>query len=255
MPMSPRVIKAELAGEISLAAPLAAVLTGGTAGAAERFSPPELTRGTFTALAAASAEIRLEPAEAAPAMRGAVAESVTAAQGEAERIIANARGAAADIERAARERGLAEGRTLAAAEVAREVEPLYRQLAETLAEINELRPQLAMQAEQELIALAVEIAKKVVHREVAVDREVCVTLARVALARLHARAVAAVHLHPEDYAHLSAHRERLEMGASIELVEDRTVGRGGCLVRTEMGDVDARIEQQFAEIERGFMGL
>jgi flagellar assembly protein FliH len=62
-------------------------------------------------------------------------------------------------------------------------------------------------------------------------------------------------LHPDDFAYISAHKERLEAGHALELVEDRSIGRGGCLVHTEVGDVDTRIEQQFAEIERAFLEL
>jgi len=75
----------------------------------------------------------------------------------------------------------------------------------------------------------------------------------VALSRLHSRAYAKVRLHPEDYQYLTAHRQRLRADSSIELVEDSSVSLGGCIVQTEMGDIDARIEQQFAEIERGFL--
>jgi flagellar biosynthesis/type III secretory pathway protein FliH len=35
-------------------------------------------------------------------------------------------------------------------------------------------------------------------------------------------------------------------------VADKSVERGGCLVQTECGDVDARIEEQFREVERAF---
>ena len=38
-----------------------------------------------------------------------------------------------------------------------------------------------------------------------------------------------------------------------DLVPDPTVQRGGCVVKTDMGEVDARIERQFAEIERGLL--
>ena len=174
------------------------------------------------------------------------------AQAEAERLIANARAHAAEIERDAREQGLREGHAMAAAEVSRLAEPLRERLVQSLEEVAGLREAIAATAERELVRLAIEIAKKIVHREVTVDSEVALTLARVALARLHNRAVATVHLHPEDFAYVQAHCGRLGANTSIEIVEDQSIGRGGCLVQTEMGDVDARIERQFAEIERSF---
>ena len=174
---------------------------------------------------------------------------------EAERLIAEAQARAGQIEREARERGLAEARVLAEAEVERLVEPLRQQLAQTIEETANLRTVIAERAERDLVKLAIEIAKKVVHRQVTMDSEVALTLARVALTRIHNRAQTKIYLHPDDFAYVSNHLDRLSSGSSIELVEDRAISRGGCLIETEMGDIDARIEQQFAELERSFLGV
>ena len=179
---------------------------------------------------------------------------VAEAQAEAERLLAGARTGAAEVERQARERGMAEARAHAEGEIARLVEPLRAQFAESLDEVAALREHLAAQAEREMVRLAVEIAKKIVQREVTMDAEITLTLARVALSRINSRTVAIVRLNPEDFAYVNARRDRLGANVSVEIVSDASVGRGGCLVETESGDVDARIEQQFAEIERSLLG-
>lgn len=175
------------------------------------------------------------------------------AQAEAAHMLSEAAARVGEIERQARENAVAEVRAAVAAEAAAEAAALRGQLAETLAEVAELREQMASYAEHEIVQLAVEIAKKIVRREVTVDREIVISLARVALARLHNRALATVRLHPEDYQYLSAHRDKLGSGGTIKLIEDAAISRGGCLIETDFGDVDARIEQQFNEIERGFL--
>lgn len=174
---------------------------------------------------------------------------------EAERLIAEAQARAGQIEREASERGLAEARVKAEAEIARLVEPLRQQLAQTIEEAANLRVSIAERAERDLVKLAIEIAKKVVHRQVTIDSEVALTLARVALARIHNRAQAKIYLHPDDFAYVTNHLDSSASGSSVELVEDRAISRGGCLIETEMGDIDARIEQQFAELERSFLGV
>lgn len=192
----------------------------------------------FSSFVPAGAAISIEPEDA---------------EAEAERIIADARARAADIERQAREAGRAQMQAEIAAEVSRLVEPWREQLANTLEEIASLRTTITAQAERDLVRLALEIARKVVHREVSIDGEIVMTLARIGLTRGHSRTPATIHLHPDDFAYVNLHRERLVSGQSLELVEDRSIMRGGCLVRTEMGDVDARIDQQFIEIERAFL--
>lgn len=173
---------------------------------------------------------------------------------EADRTIQAAQARAAEIERAARERGLAEAQAKIQDEVNRAVHDLREKLAQSLEEIARLRAEMAAQAEHDLVRLALEIAKKVVRREVRVDQDVALTLARVALARLHSRVTATVRLHPDDYAYAFEHRERIGAESTVEIVEDRTISPGGCIVISDLGEIDARIEQQFAGIERDFLG-
>jgi flagellar assembly protein FliH len=198
------------------------------------------------------------PARPAPQAPAAPAEDpngvLAAARAEAERIVADARAQAARIEREAAQRGQAEARAAAEAETAMALAPIRDQLAESIEMVAGLYGVVAERAEADLVRLAIEIAKKIVQREITVDPEIALTLTRVALRRLHNCAVASVHLHPDDYAYISSRMDQLG-NTSVELVEDRSVGRGGCLVRTEMGDIDARIEQQFAEVERGLFGV
>lgn len=174
------------------------------------------------------------------------------ARREAELIIAEARSQAGEIERTAREKAVQEARASASAELAAALEPLRTQLARTIEEVSEVREQIASYAERELVQLAIEIARKIVRREVRVDRDIVISLARVALARMHNRALAIVHLHPDDYQYVHSHRDRLGTANTVKLIEDASVSRGGCLIETDLGDVDARLEHQFSEIERGF---
>ena len=99
-----------------------------------------------------------------------------------------------------------------------------------------------------------QVADSVGDREVTIDREIAFTLVKVSLGKLHDRAVAEVHLSPEDFTYVQAHREKLDFRGSLDLVEDRSISVGGCLIHTESGDIDARIESQFEEIAHGLMG-
>lgn len=181
-------------------------------------------------------------------------ETISAAQEEAAQIVAQAEAQAEMIAAAARDKGLAEARAQASLEVDAAVADLREQMSATIAEISNLYDVIAAQAENDLLRLALDIAKKVVQREVTMDREIALTLARITLERLHSRAVAAVHLNPEDFSYVSNNRDKLNFHGALEIVEDASVGLGGCLVRTEMGETDARLEHQFDEISRGLLG-
>ena len=181
-----------------------------------------------------------------------------AARDEAARIIAGAEQQSAAMRQAAHDNAINEARRQVedeiTAKVTGEVSQLRQALSSTIEQISALTQQIAEQAETELLELALDIAKKVVGREVSIDREVALTLVKISLAKLHNRTFAKIHLNPIDFAFIEAHRERLNFQGSLEIIEDRSVSPGGCVVQTETGAIDARIESQFDEIAHGLLG-
>ncbi len=208
--------------------------------------------GTPPAMPAYVEESYADPREEADAEAMAILDR---ARAEAARLVADAKANAANVEREARERGLAEAHEVIAGEVDAAVAPLRDQLAATLEDVSSLQETFAIKVERDTLRLALEIARKIVMRETTTDPDVALTLVRVALDRLRTRSIARIHLHPDDCAYVSARADRLNAGGGIEIVEDPTIHRGGCLVKTDMGEVDARIERQFAEIERGLLSV
>jgi len=181
----------------------------------------------------------------------AVSEIIRNAREEAARIIADAKEASADLRQAVEEKTDLEVKAMIETAVNERVAEIRGRLTETIEHISALADDITSQAETDLVQLAMQIAKKIVRREVTIDREIAFTLVKVSLNKLHNRSVATVHLNPEDLAFVEAHREACEFRGSLELVEDRSISVGGCLVHTETGDIDARIESQFDEIARG----
>lgn len=176
------------------------------------------------------------------------------AREEAEQIIVQAEREKELIEQAARENALREAESMIEAEVVAQTEALRSSFAESLLQLDALRSEIASRVELEVVELALEIAKKIVGREVMFDREIALTLVKVSLKKIHSRALAEVHLNPEDLAYVESHRDQLDFRGSLAFVEDRSVSPGGCLIHTETGDVDARIESQFEEIAHGLLG-
>ena len=179
-------------------------------------------------------------------------EIIAIAQTQAQEMVATAHAQVAQIATEAYEKGLAEARAQVDEEVNAAVAELREKLTHTVSELEPLYALIAARAERDLVKLALEIARKVIHREVTSDFDIVLTLARVALERLHPRAIAKVLLHPDDLEYVKTHRHELSHSSALEFIADLSVGRGGCIIQSEHGDIDARIEQQFASIERGF---
>jgi flagellar assembly protein FliH len=177
------------------------------------------------------------------------------AREEAARILAQAEKDKETIEFAAREKGLQFAQNSIDTEVSAQVNQMRTEFTETIEKIAGLQAEITAGAEIQLVELALEIAKKLVLREISIDREIALTLVKVSLKRLNSRATAKVLLNPDDFAFVGSHREKLDFHGSLEIIEDRSISVGGCLIQTETGDIDARIESQFDEISHGLLGV
>ncbi len=182
---------------------------------------------------------------------------VAQARAQAEQILSEAYAEAERIENKAYEQGYRAGQDAAAISSEERLKQVKAEYENSIIQLSRLREDMLSHCETDLIRLVMEIAKKVVHREVTVDREIVLTLIRVALKRIGSDTAATIHLHNDDFKILEDRRHEFLTGENgvVNLVADRSISRGGCLIETKLGSVDARIEEQFKEVERGFFGL
>lgn len=152
----------------------------------------------------------------------------------------------ADIEREAFAKGYQQGERAGYEAGAKRAEATLRRLGETIDELGDLRRTAVHQIEMQVVRLALEIARRILHREVSMDRHLAEAMVRVALDRLGATGPITIRLHPDDVAAVS---DRVRTGdGSLTLVADANVSRGGCLVEADAGFVDGGLDAQFAEI-------
>jgi flagellar assembly protein FliH len=109
--------------------------------------------------------------------------------------------------------------------------------------------QLDAEVEKELLNLTLSVGKQLARRELRVDPTQVIGIIRESLSQLPASARdVRVHLHPEDAATV---RERLaepSQDRAWKIVEDPTLSRGGCLIRTENSQLDARLDSRIAAV-------
>jgi flagellar assembly protein FliH len=160
----------------------------------------------------------------------------------------------AHLEKTAYENGFLQGEKAGMEIAEQKSEAMMRRYADSILELGRARSSLYAQVEREVVKLAVEVAKKIVHREIQVDKDIIQTLVRVALSHVAEKSAVTVHLSPQDYNYLLEQRAELSQseGRDISLLADKSIERGGCLIQTECGDIDARIEEKFKEVEHAF---
>jgi flagellar assembly protein FliH len=160
----------------------------------------------------------------------------------------------ARLEKTAYENGFHQGEKAGMEIAERKIDAIMKRYTEAIVEVGKLRASLYGQIEQEVVKLALAVSKKIVHREIQVDRDIIQTLVRVALSHVAEKSSVVIHLNPVDYSYLLDKKSELSQseGRDISLLADRSVERGGCLIQTDCGDIDARIDEEFREVERTF---
>ena len=160
----------------------------------------------------------------------------------------------AALERDAFSKGFAQGERAGAEAAAKRGEAMLRRLTETLGELTTLREQMIHQTERQMVQLALAVARRVVHREISLDQDLLIAMARVALDRLGESAQVTVRLNPQDFEATASARTAEWTGTHVTVVADARVGRGGCRIESEFGAMDAGVDAQIQEIARALLG-
>jgi flagellar assembly protein FliH len=153
---------------------------------------------------------------------------------------------------AAYQRGRQEAEQAAVERASAETKPVLERLGRATAEIATLRTKIRRETEKDLVCLSIEIARRVMRRELSTDPEAIQGIVKAALEKVQAREVCRIRCHP---AHEKAIRSCLERAGGlghVDLSSDAAMQRGDLLVETKRGDLDASIDTQLREIERGF---
>lgn len=194
------------------------------------------------------------PPAAVPAAAAPTAKSSAAAAGPPPSATNSREMDTREIENRIREAhasGVKEGEAAGKAKAATEMEPVMERLARSIDEIAKFRPRLRREAEQDLIRLAMAIARRVIRRELAIDPEALHGLILGALEKLQGQEICRVRVHPSHAAAVTACLKQIASASPVEVIPDASREVGTVIFETDRGNLDVSIESQLREIERG----
>jgi flagellar assembly protein FliH len=171
----------------------------------------------------------------------------------ARELVANAQDRCGTIEAEARARGQAEGSAAGRTAVEAEFAQSVASLQSVIDEARVQRQKIVESAEPELVKLAMSIAERIVHEQISLDPNVVLENVRQALTRLVGREVVTLRVNPADLDLIRAHRDTIATANDVEhlrVVEDQRVDRGGVVVETDAGTIDAKVSTQIREARR-----
>lgn len=109
--------------------------------------------------------------------------------------------------------------------------------------------------QEQLVALAIAVARQIVRRELKTDPGQVVAAVRDAVGTLPiAVRNVRIHLHPEDAALVRSAIAGAESASEWKIVEDPALGRGDCKVVTDTSQVDATVERRIAAVAAALLG-
>jgi flagellar assembly protein FliH len=194
----------------------------------------------------------VEPDEAAPPAVGGLNGFLERARQQGAELVAVAREQAETIAASAREQGFAAGYAAGIEKAEAAAAGLLAQAGETASAVGRFRDETIAGAERELVQLALGIAEKVLQRSFELEPERVVDVLRGALRKTYSRDGLEVVCNPDDLRRLETAGPELAgtLGGlrDLRVVADRRIARGGVVVRTPAGDVDATIDSQLERI-------
>lgn len=134
-----------------------------------------------------------------------------------------------------------------------QLQPLIDRLTRALSSLIELRPRIRRDGEAELVRLSLAVARKILHRELTVDPTAVQGVIKAALEKLQSRDCSRVRLHPDLEPVVEACMQRLAPTRKVEIVKDGSLQPWDILFETDSGWLDASLDTQIREIERGFV--
>jgi type III secretion protein L len=166
-------------------------------------------------------------------------EILQKAQGEAEEIIRKA------IEQREKEKkdGFQEG-----------YQEGLAQVTELLVKARTEYEQMLRTASKDMLELSFKISEKIIGKQLELDKSIIMDIVAQALQTVRQSKQITVRVNPDDAKALKATKEELlELlghGRMIDVVEDKKVEKGGCIIESEVGIVDAQLSKQLDRLKK-----
>ena len=153
--------------------------------------------------------------------------------------------------REARAAGVREGEIAGRNRAAAEFQPVVERLTRSIQEIANLRARLRREAEADVVQLALAIGRRVVRRELSADPDALRGMVVAALEKLQGQEISRVKVHPSHVALVKSCLQQALNSGQVEVLPDPSRELGSVIFETTRGNLDASVESQLLEIERG----
>lgn len=179
-----------------------------------------------------------------------------AKQREAESLVLHdqAMARAAEVERDAYHKGYQQGEQAGLEMGQAKMAPMLAEISALLMAIRDAHGQVVEANRSQLVELACAVATRLLHRELEQSPDQIMTTLEEVLGLIGQDQRVKLRLSQVDFQHLLNHQNQIpalsHLGDRVTFEIDPQMVRGGCLVQTSTGQIDATIETMYGEMRR-----
>jgi flagellar assembly protein FliH len=131
-------------------------------------------------------------------------------------------------------------------------------LANSMKELDRLKRDILEGNEEKILNLVFSVSEKIISQEISINRDVVYSVLKSAIKQILDKEGIKVRLNPEDYRYIMEINPGIMNGfediRDMTIVEDGSISRGGVIIETSSGEVDARLDQQLHEVRKAVSG-
>ncbi|WP_195573157.1 FliH/SctL family protein [Paenibacillus sp. 1001270B_150601_E10] len=154
-----------------------------------------------------------------------------------------------------------EGHSAGIAQAEQDIQAAYesrvKESEQLLMQAYTAKEQIIQEAEPFVVTVSCAIAEKIIGTQLSIDPDLVLQLVRKQLARKRESGVITLCVSPQQFSFMQAAREELSLvidsQAELQIIPDASVRDHGCVIRSSLGSIDARIETQLEEVKKALL--
>lgn len=178
---------------------------------------------------------------------------------QAQQIISEAQQAAVQLKDEAINEGQALGHQHGVEQGYRETAVLLEQAAQIVDYAKYEREEIIEKCERDILELAITVAARVIHTEVTINPDVVLAVVKDAIQKAKDQEQVIIRINPADFEAIAVEKQTLQAilrrETGMEIRGDIGVEVGGCVIETDYGAIDARIDTQLETIKNALSGV
>ena len=180
-------------------------------------------------------------------------KDIKAKEEEAQQLMARVQREVGDLREDGRKAGQQQGYQAGYNDGKTEMERLIERLKMIYQAAIDKRKEIIEDSEEQIVRIILLMTRKVVKHITEKDEKVVIENIKAALQKVQGKEQIIIRVNSKDLEMTTEHKEEfiamIEDLKFIKILEDSRVDRGGCVIETDFGSIDARIATQLEEME------